>query len=180
MSKKETPADIKAIVKAMRRQRIDDTVADIISEMCWRRQTKGWSIRKLAKLSGVAASTVSKIESFETDPKFSTVVEIAHALSMELSYKAETMPWTEEATAELYYKIPYNGTFLYIPIEGAQATLSEALLKLGVLEPYEMAEELVKQAEIQREKIEAASEGLIVKAANKGTRALRKARRKRK
>jgi len=45
---------------------------------------KHMSCRDLSRLSGVSKSAINKIENFEADPKQSTMIAIARALSMEV------------------------------------------------------------------------------------------------
>jgi transcriptional regulator with XRE-family HTH domain len=49
------------------------------------REDRGWSIRKLAKCAGLAAATVSQIETGDADPRLSTMEKIAEALGHDLS-----------------------------------------------------------------------------------------------
>jgi len=48
------------------------------------RKEKGMSIRKLAALSGVPATTVCRIENLMCDPQFTTVCNLADALDIDI------------------------------------------------------------------------------------------------
>ncbi len=48
------------------------------------REAKGWSQRELAARSGVTQANISKIETGQVDPQFSTLVELARFLDIEM------------------------------------------------------------------------------------------------
>jgi transcriptional regulator with XRE-family HTH domain len=50
------------------------------------RETKGWSLRRLAKLSTISPSLVSQIETGKVEPSLSTLRKIALALDVPLFY----------------------------------------------------------------------------------------------
>ena len=49
------------------------------------RERKGVSLRKLARLSGVGAATLSRIESGEANPRLSTLLQLADVLDVSVT-----------------------------------------------------------------------------------------------
>ena len=56
------------------------------------RERKGVSLRELARLSGVGAATLSRIESGEANPRLSTLLRLADVLDVSVTDLFEKSP----------------------------------------------------------------------------------------
>ena len=61
---------------------------DIAYFINWNRRMQGLSMVKLASMAGVAVSTLSRIESGESDPTVETFAKILYAMNFEININA--------------------------------------------------------------------------------------------
>ena len=58
---------------------------DVLEKIDAMRKERGWSINKLAKISGLTQSTLNNVYARKTEPKISTLRAICDAFSISLS-----------------------------------------------------------------------------------------------
>ena len=78
---------------------------DLLLDVVRRRKELGITQEKLAELSGMHQSQISRIENAEHDPRLSTIIKLAEALGMRVDMRLVPLVQIDEATWELMIEI---------------------------------------------------------------------------
>lgn len=63
--------------------------AELVRPLLEARRARGWSQRDLARASGVAQPVIARFEVGDTDPKVTTIMKLAHALGLCITFEPE-------------------------------------------------------------------------------------------